>query len=73
MMDVSGGFNITQLVLGYFLPWIFISSINIIFGVFAVIMANKRGLRPVPAFFAGFFGSFLSLIFIAMFPKKTNY
>lgn len=48
------------------------SVINIFIGIIAVNMAGKRGLRTVPAFFAGLFGSFLSLFIIAMIPKQTN-
>jgi hypothetical protein len=40
------------------------------FGAIAYHMAKSRGLQTVPAFFAGFFGSFIALFFIAMFPKK---
>jgi uncharacterized membrane protein (DUF373 family) len=64
--------SIIQLVFGFFLPLLLISAINIAFGVIAVSMANKRGLRPVPAFFAGLFGSFLALFIIAMLPKNRH-
>jgi hypothetical protein len=46
---------------------------NAIIGAIAVGMAKKRGLKPVPAFFAGLFGSFLALFFIAMFPNNGGY
>ena len=42
------------------------------FGAIALHMAKSRGLRTVPAFFAGFFGSFVALFFIALFPKKDT-
>ncbi len=72
-MDIGSASNVTRMVFGFFLPLMFIPLINIIVGIIAVNMANSRGLRTVPAFFAGFFGSFISLFFIAMIPKKTNY
>ncbi len=59
-----------DLLISFFMPILFLSVFNIIFGVIAVNMANKRGLRTVPAFFVGFFGSFLSLLIIAMIPIK---
>lgn len=62
-----------QIVIGFLLPMILVFGFNAIFGAIAVSMASKRGLRTVPAFFAGFFGSFLVLFFIAMFPKQQNY
>jgi len=40
-------------------------------GTIAYFMAKSRGLRTVPAFFAGFFASFIALFFIALFPKKN--
>ena len=43
--------------------------INVVIGIIAVSMAKKRGLRPVPAFFAGFFGGLIALFFIALTPK----
>lgn len=58
---------------GLLLPLLFMSVINIVIGIIAVSMAKKRGLSTVPAFFAGFFGSFLSLFFIAMFPINRQY
>ena len=39
-----------------------------VFGTIAVKMARKRGLRPVPAFFAAIFSSFVVLFYIAMHP-----
>jgi len=45
---------------------------NLIPAFIAMNMAKKRGLRSVPAFFAGLFSSFVSLFFIAMFPKKEH-
>lgn len=45
---------------------------NCIMGAIAVGMARKRGLRPVPAFFAAFFASFVALFFIAMTPKMPD-
>jgi hypothetical protein len=53
-------------------PLIIFSLINFIIAFIASKMAKNRGLLPVPAFFAGFFASFVSLFFIAMFPKKEN-
>ncbi len=63
----------SQIAVGLLLPMMILPVLNIIFGIIAMNMANKRGLRTVPAFFAGFFGSFLSLFIIAMFPKQQNY
>jgi hypothetical protein len=57
-------------IIGLFLPMILILGFNCIFGAIAVSMARTRGLRVVPAFFAGMFGSFVTLFIIAMFPKK---
>lgn len=45
---------------------------NVLMGIIAVSMAKKRNLRTVPAFFAGLFGSFLALFFIAMIPKNDQ-
>lgn len=55
-------------LIGFLVPLFFVLVINIVVGIIAVSMAKKRGLRTTPAFFAGFFGSFLALFFIAMFP-----
>jgi|GEM_PF-2493420 hypothetical protein len=49
-----------------------ITLINLIIALIASKMARNRGLLPVPAFFAGLFTSFISLFFIAMFPKKKQ-
>jgi len=59
-------------VVQFFLPILILPVLNVVFGIIAVSMANKRGLRTVPAFFVGMFGSFLSLFIIAMFPKQSN-
>lgn len=58
---------------GLLLPLLFILVVNVVIGIIAVSMAKKRGFSTVPAFFAGFFGSFLSLFFIAMFPINRQY
>lgn len=51
------------------LPMIIMLGLNAgIFGTIAVNMARKRGLRTVPAFFAGMFSSFVVLFYIAMHP-----
>lgn len=51
------------------LPMIIMLGLNAaIFGTIAVNMARRRGLRPVPAFFAGMFSSFVVLFYIAMHP-----
>lgn len=60
-------------IIAALLPMLLFLFINVIVGVIAMNMAGKRGLRTTPAFFAGLFGSFLALFFIAMFPKKDNY
>ncbi len=55
-------------------PMVLMLVVNVVIGIIAVSMAKKRGLNTVPAFFAGFFSSFVALFFIAMFPKSnTNY
>lgn len=59
-----------SIIAGLLIPILLIPLVNIVIGIIAVSMAKKRELRTIPAFFAGFFGSFLSLFFIAMFPKK---
>ncbi len=53
-------------------PMILMLVVNVVVGIIAVSMAKKRGLNTVPAFFAGFFGSFIALFFIAMLPKSIN-
>lgn len=55
-----------------FLPILFILAFNSVMGTIALKMAERRGMRTVPAFLAGFFGSFLVLLIIAMFPVKEN-
>jgi hypothetical protein len=47
-------------------------GLNAIFGIIAVNMARKRGLRTVPAFFAGMLSSFVVLFYIAMHPITEN-
>lgn len=70
-MSATGGL---LYLTAFFLPIFLLSAVNIVIGIIAVNMAKQRGLRTIPAFFAGFFGSFLALFFIAMFPKQnTNY
>jgi len=68
----TGGLDMARSFVGLFLPMFFLLGINIAIGLIAVSMAKKRGLRTIPAFFVGFFGSFLSLFFIAMFPIKES-
>ncbi|NLG89052.1 MAG: hypothetical protein GX494_07525 [Clostridiaceae bacterium] len=64
----NGGFKLFVLS---FIPVIFMGLIfNLIPALIAMNMAKNRGLKSVPAFFAGLFASFVSLFFIAMFPKK---
>ena len=58
---------------GLVLPLLLMLVVNIVVGIIAVSMAKKRGFSTVPAFFAGLFGSFLSLFFIAMFPINRQY
>ncbi|PYG85018.1 hypothetical protein LY28_03378 [Ruminiclostridium sufflavum DSM 19573] len=57
----------------FFTPILFMLVINVVFGIIAVSMAKRRGLNTVPAFFAGFFGSFVPLLIIAMFPVNKQY
>ena len=55
------------------LPLITMTVFNAaVFGTISVKMARKRGLRPVPAFFAGMFSSFIALFYIAMHPIIEN-
>jgi hypothetical protein len=61
-------FNVATL-LAAIIPIVLGLLFNVVMGVIAVFMAKKRGLLPVPAFFAGMFGSFVALLIIAMFPK----
>jgi hypothetical protein len=49
-----------------------IAALNAIFGLIAVDMAKKRGLRPVMAFFAAFFGSFVVLLVLAAMPAPAG-
>lgn len=43
---------------------------NVLFAFLALSMAGKRSLNKTAAFWAGFFGSFLTLLIIGMFPKE---
>ncbi len=66
-------YSVPGAVLIYFVPIIIVCLIfNLIPALIGMNMAKKRGLRNVPAFFSGLFGSFISLFFIAMFPKKEQ-
>lgn len=65
-------YNAPIALLTTFLPFLCILGFNCIFGAIAVSMAKKRGLLTTPAFFAGLFGSFVSLFFIAMFPIRDE-
>lgn len=60
-------------IIGALFPLLFMLLINLIFATIALNMARKRGLRITPAFFAGLFLGFVTLFFIAMFPKKESY
>ena len=62
--------DISILTLVSFLPFMFLLMLNVVFGIIAVNMAKKRALNTTPAFFAGLFGSFVTLFVIAMFPIK---
>lgn len=70
-MSVASNNTVTAIILGFMIPMIFVAVINVVFGVISLNMAKSRGLNPVPAFFAGFFGSVVTLFIIAMFPKRT--
>lgn len=54
------------------LPLVILLGFNIAFGVVAMKMAARRGLRSVPAFWSGFFTMPVALVFIAMHPIKEN-
>ncbi len=56
----------------FMLQYLIFLLINIIIGFVASNMAAKRGLLKIPAYFVGFFGSFLALLIIAMFPKRME-
>jgi hypothetical protein len=60
--------NSNAFLLVSFLPLALFLAFNIAMGIIASGMAQKRGLKQVPAFFAGLFASFTALFFIAMFP-----
>jgi hypothetical protein len=64
--------EITTFLVSLIFPALVIIGLNAIFGVTAIDMAKKRGLNPVPAFFAAFFGSFVALFFIAAIPVKPQ-
>lgn len=49
-----------------------ITGINAIVGVVAIGMAKKRGMLPIPAFFAGLFGSVVALLILAAIPVKPQ-
>lgn len=58
--------------LAQFLPLIILLGVNAFIGTRAKKMAIKRGLRPVPAFWAGFFLSVGALFIIAMNPIQEK-
>lgn len=67
-----GGLDMEQIVIGFLLPMILVFGFNAIFGAIAVSMASKRGLRTVPAFFAGFFWFVFSAILYSNVSKTTK-
>lgn len=70
MTDISNGMS-AILFAATLIPLLLMVCLNVVFGIIASNMAKKRGLRTVPAFFAGLFGSFVALFFIAMFPVQS--
>lgn len=64
--------ELTALFSALLLPLLLLLCANVLIGVAAMGMAKKRGLMPVPAFFAGLFGSFVALLFIAVIPVKMQ-
>ena len=59
-------------LLATLVPFVLMLVFNATMGAIAVFMAKKRGLKPVPAFFAAFFISFPALFIIAMFPVRET-
>ncbi len=70
MSVANSSINYSLLLAATLIPLVLMFCLNVVFGVLALNMAKKRGLKTVPAFFAGLFGSFVSLFIIAMFPVK---
>lgn len=66
MNDIAAGVGLILLVV--FFEAVFVVGFNCGMGAIAAHMAKKRGLRPVPAFFLGFFMSFVALFIVAMVP-----
>lgn len=61
------GYAIGQLVC-----WLALVVFSCIMGWIAVRMARKRNFSIVPAFFLGFFFSFVTLIILALIPIKKQ-
>lgn len=59
-------------VIGELVVWLFVLAFNCGMGAIAVHMARKRGLSAVPAFFMGFFLSFVALFIVALIPIRQS-
>ena len=68
--DIFGDFGYSFVLIILLVEIVIVLGLCAGFGAIALHMAKSRGLRTVPAFFAGFFGCYIALFFIAMFPKK---
>jgi membrane associated rhomboid family serine protease len=64
--------ELTQFFASLLIPALGVAALNAIFGLVAADMAKKRGLKPVMAFFAAFFGSFVALLLIAAMPLPAQ-
>lgn len=71
-LEMDSSYLIVAL-LAYLVPALIALVLNVVFGIIAVNMAKKRGMKPVPAFFVAFFTSFIGLLIIGMFPVKENW
>lgn len=69
--EPTTSFGMASLLLAL-VPVVLAIILNVVFGVIAMNMAKTRGFHPVPAFFAGLFGSFVALLIIAMFPVRSD-
>jgi hypothetical protein len=58
--------------IGSLVGLLFWMIVNAGIGAIAVFMAKNRRLQTIPAFFLGFFASFLSLFVIALTPVKQK-
>jgi len=62
--------NLLAILATVVIPLILALVVNVVLGIIAVSMAKKRDLRPVPAFFLGFFAGIVGLFIVALTPKR---